>query len=381
MRISVLNRLSSFRSASVVGALISPVVNHRLVPYPFVMNFVTTRRCNSRCRMCHIWQQKDLPDLSLAQIRHIFARDKLSFIRSIALTGGEPTLRADLADLFRAVTEGCPNLEHVYLSTNGLNVQRTLDCTRHIIEIIEKEAGHVRRFDVQVSLDGVGRVHDRARGIPGCFERVVETLDGLQELQRKPLSMTLRLRLSCVVTPDNLPHLNDLCEFAAKRELYVQYSPAVLSGEYYRNLDVADQVAFMPGKSAAAVRFFERLAAEDKTSLRFYYRDVSYMLRGHRRRRRCMMGFYDFVLEHDGQVYPCVNCEHASFGNLLEQPFEKIWFGHQATEGRRNLRKTCCPECVSMCYLAPANPLEVAKLGWSKVRTEWRHRVGGSCGR
>ena len=77
------------------------------------------------------------------------------------------------------------------------------------------------------------------------------------------------------------------------------------------------------------------------------------MIQGRSRSRRCMMGFFGFVLEHDGGVYPCVNCEDASFGNLLHEPFEQVWFGRQANEARRQLRASCCSTCTSMCYVQP----------------------------
>jgi MoaA/NifB/PqqE/SkfB family radical SAM enzyme len=364
MRLPLFSKMGSFGLVSVVGSILTPLVNWRLLPDPFIMNFVVTRRCNARCQMCNIWREKSPPSLSLDQIRGIFTDNDFSSIRSITLTGGEPTLRSDLPQIFHILADCCPHLEHLYLATNGLNVKRTLTCVERILELIDIEARSIRRFDVQVSLDGVGEIHDQVRGIEGFFDRVVATLDGLPELQKR--WPRLALRLSCVVMPQNLPHLNALQRFAAERGLYVQYSPAILSGEYYRNLRMSDQLAFGQDDNPEAVRFFYDLARADETSLRFYYRDVARMLQGARRNRKCMMGFYAFVLEHDGEVYPCLNCESRSFGNLLQEGFNEIWFGQRATEVRRNLRRACCPTCVSMCYLAPVNAIELLETRWRK---------------
>jgi radical SAM protein with 4Fe4S-binding SPASM domain len=68
-----------------------------------------------------------------------------------------------------------------------------------------------------------------------------------------------------------------------------------------------------------------------------------------------MMDFYGAVLEHNGDVYPCINCEHSSFGNLLTSSFEEVWFGERANEARVRLRASCCPTCTSVCYPLPVN--------------------------
>jgi len=91
------------------------------------------------------------------------------------------------------------------------------------------------------------------------------------------------------------------------------------------------------------------------------------MVQGQPRRRRCMMGFYGFVLEHDGSVYPCVNCEGTSFGNLLTTSFEQLWFGGIAEQARRQLRTSCCPTCTSMCYVQPTSATEIIALKLLKL--------------
>jgi radical SAM protein with 4Fe4S-binding SPASM domain len=85
-----------------------------------------------------------------------------------------------------------------------------------------------------------------------------------------------------------------------------------------------------------------------------------------------MMGFYACIIEHDGSVYPCVNFEVNSFGNLLEQSFDEIWFGPRAESVRRELRQSGCPTCVSNCYTLPTGAGEAAKL--------IAHRVGRKIG-
>lgn len=361
----ILNRLGSFRNISVAGSLLSPLVDNRLVPYPWIMMFVVTRRCNARCQMCSIWQEKDSPFLSLEQIEGIFTRNDFSFVRSLAITGGEPTLRSDLPQIFELNLRHMQGLEHVLMATSGLNTRRTLEYTAEMMELLSKIENKIYRFDVQISLDGIGAVHDQVRGISGFFNQVQESLDGLKTLQQK--CPKLALRFSSVMMPQNLPHVETLDEFARKNEIPIFYSPVVIAGTYYNNLHGAENLSLYGSSTqGAAMKFFEKLSREEETSVRYYYKDMVGMVQGKPRSRRCMMGFYGFVLEHDGNIYPCVNCERVSFGNLLTDSFDDIWFHGNSDEVRKQLRSSCCPTCPSMCFTAPINAGETIDYAWRR---------------
>jgi radical SAM protein with 4Fe4S-binding SPASM domain len=362
-------KLSALRSVSTVGSVLTPIIDNRFVPYPYLMTFVVTRRCNSRCQMCLIWKEKDSPYLSLDQIERIFSQNDFSFLRSITFTGGEPTLRADLPELFSIVLRSTPAAEHVLLATSGLNTRRTVEYVTQMLKTVEDNYPRLRRFDVQISLDGIGEVHDTVRGISGFFGRVQDSLGGLREVQKH--FPRLNVLLSCVLMPYNLPHVGSLREFARKESLEIRYSPVVISETYYNNLHGVGSLNFPEAGEPSARELFERLGEEDRSSIRFYYRDMAGMVQGRPRRRRCMMGFFGFVLEHDGDVYPCVNCENTSFGSLLSEPFERVWFGEKAEAARVQLRAACCPTCTSMCYTQPVSALEVAEIKWLR----WQHRI------
>jgi MoaA/NifB/PqqE/SkfB family radical SAM enzyme len=310
--------------------------------------------------MCYLWREKESPHLSLEQFVSIFERNDFSFIRSVVLTGGEPTLRADLPDLFKLILAHMPKLEHVQLATNGLNTERTIADVIQMAEAWEDATVRSARFDVQISLDGLGEVHDMMRGIPGFFDHVCETLDQLQWLRSQ--FPWLVPRLSCVVTPYNLPHLEALHTFAEQRDLPIHYNPAVISDAYYANSETNSDLVFDPSEIDTAREFFQRLAGEEASGLRFYYQDMAQMFYSGLRKRRCMMGFYGFVLEHMGDIYPCVNCEHKKFGNLLIDSFESVWFGDQAAEVRDYTAENCCPSCTSGCLSLPVGIAEMLKL-------------------
>ncbi len=361
-----INRLGSLKNISVAGSLLTPIINNRFVPYPYVMIWVVTRRCNARCQMCNIWQEKDSPFLSPDQIESIYSTNDFSFVRSLTITGGEPTLRNDLPELFSLALRYMPNLEHFALATSALNTRRTIEYVGEMLRHLEAQKSNIYRFDVQISLDGVGAVHDEVRGIEGFFDNVQKTIAGLRDYQLH--YKNLNLKLSSVLMPQNIPHVQELRTFARENQLPIFYSPVLLSGEYYNNLHGLINLKFTHEENQEeAYQFFRDLGEEDQTVYRYYYQDMAEMIQGNPRARTCMMGYFGFVLEHNANVYPCVNCEHVSFGNLLMHSFDEVWFRGTSDEVRKELRASCCPTCTSMCFPPPANASEVVDLAVRKL--------------
>lgn len=359
-RLTWLNKLPNIDLVTDVGSILAPAISPARLPYPYRMTLVTTRQCNSRCQMCNIWQQKDLPQLSLDELRQIFVRNDFAFLRSVTITGGEATMRNDLPEFFAVVADGCKNLEHVVLATSALNTKRTLRFVQEMLEYGQAHLPRLRKFQVQISIDGIGELHDQIRGIRGFFKILSETLSGLEQM-RAAYPM-LEVRSSTVVLPENIDHVAEIRSFAAEHKLHTHFSPVIISDGYYENTDTKDELALNPTPSTTPVELFRKLASEDTTAMRFHYTNIAQMLTGSARNRRCMMGYYDFVLEYNGDVYACVNCEDYRFGNLFEQTFEELWFGSDAISARQQVKEKCCPTCTSPCHYPVVSAEELLSL-------------------
>lgn len=91
-----------------------------------------TDLCNYRCNYClpNGYQGKAKPDeLSLAEISTLVRVFAASGTRKIRLTGGEPTLRRDLADII-AVCKAQPQIESVALTTNAFKLAKLFPAYR-----------------------------------------------------------------------------------------------------------------------------------------------------------------------------------------------------------------------------------------------------------
>jgi GTP 3',8-cyclase len=132
-----------------------------------------TDRCNLRCVYCMPAEGMPwLPKEQLLTYEELtrFARVCLDLgVTGIRLTGGEPTVRADLAILVRMLSELQPDLD-LSLTTNGLKLVAMAD---------ELRAAGLRRVNVSLDTLDRGRFHAIARR-----DRLGEVLAGLEAARR-----------------------------------------------------------------------------------------------------------------------------------------------------------------------------------------------------
>jgi len=142
---------------------------------PFLILFINSI-CNLTCEHCFYWRnlnQRD--DLKVEEI-FALARD-LGRIENLNLSGGEPFLRAEFAEICRFFIQN-NGVEQIYVPTNGYFTERTIKALKNIFE--EKS---LKLFVCELSIDGMPEYHDRFRGNPKSFEKLLETYEALAELQ------------------------------------------------------------------------------------------------------------------------------------------------------------------------------------------------------
>jgi len=131
-------------------------------------------RCNFRCPYCmpktqfhenyrFLKSQERLSFDEIARLAHLFAS---LGVRKLRITGGEPLLRANLADLIGDLS-GIPGIEDIALTTNGVLL------AQHAVEL---QANGLKR--VTVSLDTLDKeIFTRMSGGFGALEQVLQGID------------------------------------------------------------------------------------------------------------------------------------------------------------------------------------------------------------
>ena len=318
-----------------------------------------TSRCNARCSMCSVWQS-DLPDrLTPAHIAKLPGS-----LRTVNLTGGEPFLHPQLPDFVSAVRSHLPRAVTT-ISTNGLLSDR-------IEQMAPDLLSRDRHLRIAVSIDGLGQVHDRIRGIPGSFDRALGTVEQLKRISAKKFA---GLRLAMTLSQANSDQLLAVADLAQKLNLELSLVPAHASEVHFLTSQTPPpQMSTLLPQLEVFVSCLLR-SASPRQWLRAHFADrVKKYLTGSLPKFSCRAGRDFFFLQSDGTVYPCNVCS-PSLGNIIEADFDRIWFSSAADSARCSLAK-CTRQCWMVCTARSyyrAHPLDV--LFWilaHKASAHWR---------
>ena len=154
-----------------------------------------TRACNLKCVHCYNDSGADKAGNELSTEAAKAVLDDLAQfgVPSVLFSGGEPLIRPDLFELIEYA--GQQRLRTV-ISTNG-----TLITTDVAKKIKQRGVSYVG-----ISLDGIGQINDRFRGVDGAFDRAVQ---GIRNCQDAGIRVGLRLTL----TKRNVQDLESLFDF------------------------------------------------------------------------------------------------------------------------------------------------------------------------
>ncbi|NLG28706.1 MAG: radical SAM protein [Chloroflexi bacterium] len=130
-----------------------------------------TYRCNNTCRHCWLWLPSDAPEaraeLSFDEYRRIIDEARAMGCHAWGISGGEPMLRPDFAEILDYITR---KAVHYKLNTNATLI------TPAIARLLTRPGNKM------VALYGAtGDVHDHITRNPGSFEAMLQGVAYLQE--------------------------------------------------------------------------------------------------------------------------------------------------------------------------------------------------------
>ena len=185
-----------------------------------------TYRCNNNCRHCwlHVPATAPEPELSFDEIRRIADEARTMGCREWSISGGEPMLRPDFAEVFDYLTS---NGRTYTLNTNGTLI------TPKIARLM------TRKGSKMVALYGAtAEVHDHITRTPGSFEAVMR---GFRYLQEAGAGFTVQL----IPMRDNYRQFEEMVELAKSLSPHYRVGAAWLylsaCGSAQRNAEISCQ--------------------------------------------------------------------------------------------------------------------------------------------
>ncbi len=304
---------------------------------------IVTYRCPSGCQRCHTWKYPS----EMAEEFAPSLLEKLPRLSFCNVTGGEPTMREDLAEILAVLFR---KSRRVVVSTNGY------DC-----DAVVRFAQQFPKLGIRVSLEGLPAASDRLRGMKDSFDRGLRTLLELTKYRHRDIGF------SVTISDENaadVPHLYRLArgmgwEFA---------TAAVHNADYFHKTDnrIASPDAVIAAINELISELLRSWHVKDWFRAYFNHGIVNY-LRGNPRLLPCAAARGVFFLDPRGEVLPCNGMERSvwyeSLGNLHTADFSSIWNSARAGQIREMVR-TCPKNCWMIGTVSPhlrANPLSASR--------------------
>jgi len=311
-------------------------------------------RCNLKCKMCDAGQ--DAPesvfyqtlkgvsdgDMPISSFKMIIDKVK-HFKPFIGMPAIEPLFYGHIVEAIDYIAKQGLRSS---IATNGIYLN-------DLAEDITK-AGLTK---IIISIDGPEHVHDKIRGVPGTYKKVIEGIKKLAKIKKALKKKEPYIFINYVISEDTYPFLTecvdklplDLIEhvnfglmFYCTEELAQKHNKVF--GEKYH----ASSVGLYGGINLANINIdilYDQLTKVtkgyggkcqfpfhySKEQLRKYYHDPEVFVDSN----RCVFPWYTLQINRDGDVMPRQRCYPNKFGNILQQEFAEIWNGEKIRDFRK----------------------------------------------
>ncbi len=297
---------------------------------PLVVSWNITRKCNLKCPHCYInaTHQQLKNELTTEESKNLI--DQICEVSRplLILSGGEPLLRNDVAELVRY---GAEKGLKMGLGSNGSLINYA-DAKKL------KEAGIET---VSISLDShIPEQHDKFRGVSGSWEKAVNAIKALQKTG-------VLVQVNTTVTQQNYDQIDDIMSLAEK--LGVENFHLFFLVPTGRGVKIAD---ISPAQYEGMIQTAFAKAAKHKLNVRpscapQFMRiakdmglDMRQWIRG------CIAGLYYCRIYPNGDITPCPYLP-IKLSNIREKSFKEIWFNSEVFKSLRdfNALKGKCGIC------------------------------------
>jgi radical SAM protein with 4Fe4S-binding SPASM domain len=315
---------------------------------PLRMDMALTFRCQNDCLHCYAGGPHSTPELATEQWKT--AIDKLSDVGVFILTftGGEPTLRDDLPELLQyAQNKGIVT----GLITNGRKLK-----DKAYVASLEKAGLDF----VQVTLEShKAEFHDKMTQTVGSWK---ETLEGIQNAVQSRIYVSTNTTLGKYNAADFLTTVDfinglGVNAFGCNSLIYSGKAPSA-SDEFALTTDEL-KVLLPQIRDKAHLLGLKFLWYTPTQYCQFDPVQLGLGIKS------CTAAMINACVGPNGDVYPCQSY-FESLGNILTEPWEKIWNHPLAQKLRkREYAEEKCKDCPELQVCGGGCPLELQNKGYS----------------
>jgi MoaA/NifB/PqqE/SkfB family radical SAM enzyme len=320
---------------------------------PHHAQWLITRKCNYRCRGCNVWKEQDKRELSTEEIKKGLDILKDLGIVEIVLSGGDPLLREDAAEII----EHASKLFITTVYDNGSMATKKIDALRNV-------------DFAAISIDSLDEAkNDYIKAVPGAWKKAMEAVETLHK-------EGINVSVTPTISQQNLYEIVDITNYFTKKGIPVwyclySYDQTGDVNQLFRIGKANDE--FIIRDKQAMVKLCDTLIEmkkkNDKILMTTKLLKVLRTLFSEGKRTWKCQALQNFlVIDHLGRIAGCHS--HNFAGSVFDLP--KLWKSKKFD----NLRRTYndCTQCAYLCYIfyslygSPYGNLALVKEQWKNAK-------------
>ena len=301
-----------------------------------------TTRCNLHCRHCGsdcmaASQDVDMPLEDFLRALDTIPRRERPPEFTVVLTGGEPLMRPDIAEVGRAIRQRGVGWSMV---SNGWFYDEAMHC-----KLMQAGMGALT-----ISLDGLGENHDWMRGRAGCYERTLRAI----ALAAKEPRLNFDV-VSCINRRNlgQLDEIHDTVQSMGVRQWRIFTIIPIGRAKDDPDMHLTDAefvrlMSFIQARREAV----STLPKNSPRPMNVTFSCEGYLGRFERKVRQnpffCRAGITIASVLIDGRICACPNIdrERCSQGNIYQDSLWEVWqHRFESFRDRRWTRRGSCADC------------------------------------
>ncbi len=321
---------------------------------PSYFIFYPTSRCNLKCTHCfyHDSLNKKFEELSLDEIDKF--TKTMDPLLHLILTGGEPYIKKDLAEIARIFYHNT-RLPILSIPSNGWYLDKMDKQIRNILKWCPELI-----LNQLISLDGLEEDHDRIRGIKGSFKKALDALELIKNLKKK----LKRINVGVIITftSQNQNKMKEIVKGIYELSKPDNISINLVRGDpkervnlnldmklYKEAVDYRNSLFYSKKISGHSDFNGSNLVTAGRIVLNEMVQEI---FETNKYQTPCYSGNLSGVMYPEGQVYPCeILDKNHKIGNIrdFDLDFKKLWLSQKAKDEVDYIRKSKC-FCTHECF-------------------------------
>ncbi len=304
-----------------------------------------THKCNLKCIMCEIYQDKESfkKDLKTEEIKKVIKDAKDWGVREVIFSGGEALTRKDILNIIEYVKEinyRCGIL------TNGILPNKLFE---KLIPYLKSNI-----ISLTISLDGFyPETHDSIRGVKDTHKNTTELFSKLKKLKQQ--YPNINYTAITVIMNKNLEEIPKIVEFLKSVKVSEIQFQALIENNLIMKERKKKHEMWIPEKRLnlldKTINWLIEFKGKNHSLIANTIEDLTLIKRYFRKELKkedviCFQNYKTMLMSNDGRITTCFN----ALGNVKEKTLIEIWESAESKKGRY-LVNNCNNPCLIPCFV------------------------------